>query len=150
MSVESHTLMDGKVHVYRRENSRFWQCAVYLGGRNHRQSTKHDNLALAFEYARDWYLDRYADERLRKRGIALPVAAAPAETPPLAALAAAAAAMPRPPTSGEKTFREAAKMFVAEFEIITQGERSEEYVASRASCWIATCSHSSVASISRR
>jgi len=38
--MESHTLMDGKVHVYRRENSRFWQCAVFLGGRNHRQTTR--------------------------------------------------------------------------------------------------------------
>lgn len=36
--MESHTLVDGKVHVYRRENSSFWQCAVFLGGRNHRQS----------------------------------------------------------------------------------------------------------------
>ena len=36
MPLESHTIMDGKVHVYRREHSQFWQCAVYLGGRNHR------------------------------------------------------------------------------------------------------------------
>ncbi|MEC8457703.1 MAG: site-specific integrase, partial [Pseudomonadota bacterium] len=58
---ESHTLMDGRVHVYRRENSRFWQCATYLSGRNHRRSTKQENLAYALEYARDWYLDRVAE-----------------------------------------------------------------------------------------
>ena len=36
MPAESLTILDGKVHVYQRENSRFWQCATYLGGRNHR------------------------------------------------------------------------------------------------------------------
>jgi hypothetical protein len=68
-SLESHTIMDGKVHLYRRENSRKWQCAVYLGGRNHRASTKQENLAIAIEFARDWYMERYADERLRRRGV---------------------------------------------------------------------------------
>jgi hypothetical protein len=72
MASESHTLMDGKVHVYRRENSRFWQCAVFLSGRNHRASTHQDSLVLAMEFARDWYMDRYADDRLRRRGIPLP------------------------------------------------------------------------------
>jgi len=27
-----HTLMGGKLHVYRRENSGLWQCSTYLGG----------------------------------------------------------------------------------------------------------------------
>ena len=27
---ESHSLMEGKLHVYRRENSPYWQCATYL------------------------------------------------------------------------------------------------------------------------
>lgn len=53
----SHTLMGGKLHVYRRENSRFWQCATYLGGRNQRVSTKEESLALAKEFAEDWYLE---------------------------------------------------------------------------------------------
>ena len=48
---ESHTLMDGRLHVYRRENSRYWQCATYLSGRNHRQSTKETNIAYAREFA---------------------------------------------------------------------------------------------------
>ncbi len=30
-TAESHTIMDGRVHVYRRPNSRFWQCSVFLG-----------------------------------------------------------------------------------------------------------------------
>ena len=37
---ESHVLMNGALHIYRRENSRFWQCATYLSRRNYRQTTK--------------------------------------------------------------------------------------------------------------
>jgi len=45
------------VNVYRRENSRYWQCATYLGGRNHRISTKCDGLEQAKDFAEDWYLE---------------------------------------------------------------------------------------------
>lgn len=117
---ESHSIMDGKVHVYRRENSRFWQCATYLSGRNHRQSTRQENVAYALEYARDWYLDRVAEDRLRRRGgIVLQPgqASIPVETPKL-----------RP---GEKTFREAAAAFLIEFEAMTLGERNAQYVAGK-------------------
>src|SRR3989344_606326 len=113
--------MDGRVHVYRRENSRFWQCATYLSGRNHRQSTKQENLAYALEYARDWYLDRVAEDRLRRRGgvgVAPAQPSLPVETP-----------RTRP---GEKTFREAASAFLLEFEAMTLGERNAQYVASKA------------------
>jgi hypothetical protein len=37
-----HSLMGGKLHVYRRENSGQWQCSTYLAGKNHRVSTKTD------------------------------------------------------------------------------------------------------------
>jgi hypothetical protein len=74
MPAESHTIMDGKVHVYRRENSRRWQCAVYLSGKNHRATTGHSNLAFAVAFAEDWYIERCADDRLLKRGVALPTA----------------------------------------------------------------------------
>lgn len=120
MSEISHTLMDGKVHVYRRPESRFWQCSVFLGGRNHRASTGHDNLAVAMEFARDWYLDRYADERLRKRGIPLPRSAA--EDQPRHAEKAPA------PKAASPTFREAAEAFQAEYGVITLGERNAKYV----------------------
>ena len=29
-----HTIMGGKVHVYQRDNSSFWQCSTYLAGKN--------------------------------------------------------------------------------------------------------------------
>ena len=120
--MERHTLLDGKVHLYRRPNSRFWQCAVFLGGRNHRSSTRLDNLALAMEFARDWYMDRYADERLRRRGVALP-------STPLSndAVATLSEASPRKGPAGP-TFREAADLFLAEYPVITLGERNAEYV----------------------
>ena len=55
--VITHELMGGKLHVYKRENSRFWQCSTYLKGRNYRTSTKEESLAHAKEIAEDWYLE---------------------------------------------------------------------------------------------
>ena len=55
-SALKHSLMGGKLHVYRRENSGQWQCSTYLAGKNHRVSTKTDSLALAKQFAEDWYL----------------------------------------------------------------------------------------------
>lgn len=51
-----HTIMGGKVHVYKRENSSVWQCSTYLAGKNRRVSTKTDSLSEAKEIAEDWYL----------------------------------------------------------------------------------------------
>ena len=52
-----HELMGGKLHVYKRENSRCWQCSTFLGGRNQRTSTKEESLAQAKDFAEDWYLE---------------------------------------------------------------------------------------------
>ena len=52
-----HELMGGKLHVYKRENSTYWQCSTFLGGKNHRVSTKEDSLAQAKDFAEDWYLE---------------------------------------------------------------------------------------------
>ena len=53
---ETHELMDGKLHVYRRENSGCWQCSTYMDGKNWRVSTKEESLAHAKDFAQDWYL----------------------------------------------------------------------------------------------
>ena len=58
-----HTILGGKVHVYRRENSRFWQCSTFMQGKNHRTSTKEDSLASAKEFAEDWYLTLRGKQR---------------------------------------------------------------------------------------
>jgi integrase len=54
---EHHELMGGKLHVYRRENSGYWQCSTYLAGKNWRISTKEDSLLRAKDIAEDWYLE---------------------------------------------------------------------------------------------
>lgn len=116
---ETHTLMDGKVHIYRRDGSRFWQCSTYLTGYNHRKSTRQTNIAYATEFAREWYLDRVAEDRLRRRGgVVSPLPSSPYPE----------ASRARP---GEKTFREAAAVFLVEFEAMTLGERNAQYVASK-------------------
>lgn len=50
-------MMGGRLHVYKRENSRYWQCSTYLAGRNRRISTKEESLSHAKEVAEDWYLE---------------------------------------------------------------------------------------------
>jgi hypothetical protein len=53
---EQHTILGGKVHVYKRPNSSSWQCSSYLAGRNRRVTTKEESLSKAKEFAEDWYL----------------------------------------------------------------------------------------------
>jgi integrase len=54
---ENHEVLGGLVSIYRRDNSKFWQCAASIGGRQWRVSTKQDSLALAKDFAEDWYLE---------------------------------------------------------------------------------------------
>src|SRR3546814_2096417 len=68
MPTESHLLMEGALHVYRRENSRYWQCSTYLGSRNYRQTTKEVSLAAAKDFARDWDMERCVEDRQRRCG----------------------------------------------------------------------------------
>lgn len=119
--MESHEIMDGEAYVYRRENSRYWQCAAYLSGKNHRSTTKQTNLALAIEFARDWYLDRAAEDRLRRRGELPAPIGFPVQKPEI----------PKPRAPGEKTFKEAAAAFLREYAAMTAGERNEEYTLSK-------------------
>lgn len=61
--MSTHTLLGGKLHVYKRENSRYWQCSTFLAGKNRRVSTKEESLALAKEFAEDWYLELRGKQR---------------------------------------------------------------------------------------
>ena len=109
MSVETHSFMDGKVHVYRRDNSRFWQCSTYLGGRNHRVSTKEETLLLAKEYAKEWYMERYVESK-RSRQVHRtnqPVQRY-GETAPYSA-------PPKAKKQTGPTFKEAAEKFIGEY-----------------------------------
>lgn len=95
---EVHELMGGELRVYRRENSSFWQCSTFLNGKNYRKSTKEDSLSRAKDFAEDWYLEMRDKNR--------------------------AGLLKRP----EPTFNDAADRFESEYEVITEGERSETYV----------------------
>jgi hypothetical protein len=61
--MESQSLMGGKVQVYRRANSRFWQCSASVGGKQRRASTREDSLDLAKQVAEDWYLELRGKDR---------------------------------------------------------------------------------------
>jgi integrase len=50
-------LFDGKVRLYKRPNSKFWQCSSYLAGKNRRVSTNQEALPDAKERAENWYLE---------------------------------------------------------------------------------------------
>jgi integrase len=98
---EKHTILDGRVHIYRRERSSLWQCSTYLEGRNWRTSTKEDNLSRAKDFAEDWYFQlrsKKASGELKKRG---------------------------------KTFNDAADQFLLEYPVITEGQRHPNYVDSK-------------------
>ena len=128
MPTESHLLMDGALHVYRRENSRYWQCSTYLGSRNHRQTTKEGSLAAAKDFERDWYMERCVEDRQRRRGGSL-LLDSPAQ--PLIAGPGASTDGRRRQTPTGPSFEDAAKAFTSEFEIITFGERNPRYVNSK-------------------
>ena len=51
-----HTILGGKVYVYKRPNSSLWQCSSFFAGKNRRTSTKEESLSKAKEIAEDWYL----------------------------------------------------------------------------------------------
>ncbi|MCL4781010.1 MAG: site-specific integrase [Gammaproteobacteria bacterium] len=125
MAEETHSLMDGKLRLYRRENSRYWQCSTYLSRRNYRTSTKEESLVRAKEFARDWFIERYAEELRRRKG-----------KPLFDALDAALQLdhlkdhrkreIPTGPT-----FDEAADAFIAEAKVVTEGERHPYYVTQK-------------------
>lgn len=54
---EHFDLMGGKLHLYRRENSRKWQCSTFLAGKNWRKSTREESFSMAKAIAEDWYLE---------------------------------------------------------------------------------------------
>ena len=53
---EQHTILGGKVCIYKRPNSSRWQCSSFFAGKNRRTSTKEESLAKAKDVAEDWYL----------------------------------------------------------------------------------------------
>ncbi|MEY9363875.1 integrase [Bradyrhizobium yuanmingense] len=93
-----HELLSGLVQVYRRGDGRHWHCSASIKGRQYRVTTGEDDLALAKEFAENWYLGLRGKSQagLLKKN--------------------------------EKTFKQAADQFLKEYEIITEGQRSPKWV----------------------
>ncbi|MFT2095157.1 hypothetical protein ACMS1Z_10890 [Acidiphilium multivorum] len=52
--MENHlALLGGKLQLYQRSNSRFWQCSASVGGKQWRATTKQENVNLATKVAQD-------------------------------------------------------------------------------------------------
>jgi integrase len=97
-----HEILGGKVTLYKRDG-RFWQCATSVGGKQYRATTKRQELSQAEDAAEDWYLELRGKFKRGDLGKLEEV-------------------------DGEKKFAEAAEQFIREFPIITEGQRSEQYV----------------------
>ncbi len=126
MHTETHSFMDGRVHVYKRSNSRYWQCSTYMNGRNHRVSTKEESLPLAKEIAKEWYMAVYVDAKRDTRSARTATLLAKFGQHP--SLVEAALTPPKAKKANGITFREAAEKFIAEYSVITQGQRNKEWV----------------------
>ena len=56
LAVQTHDMFDGRLQVYKRGESRFWQCAARVGTQRFRNSTKEEDLSRAKDVAEEWYL----------------------------------------------------------------------------------------------
>ena len=56
LAVQTHDMFDGRLQVYKRGESRFWQCAARVGTQRFRSSTKEEDLSRAKDVAEEWYL----------------------------------------------------------------------------------------------
>ena len=60
---EIHTILGGKVRIYRRETGNNWYCSTYMGSKERRKSTKEESRSRAKEFAEDWYLTLRGKQR---------------------------------------------------------------------------------------
>lgn len=94
----THSMFDGRLQVYRRGNSRYWQCAARVNGERFRQSTKEETLDRAKDFAEEWYLDLRGKTR---RGEIV---------------------------QKERTFAEAAEKYLAAARVLARDVRSPKYI----------------------
>lgn len=96
-----HKIMDGKVQLWRREGSDCWYCSCSLNEKQRKKSTGEENIERAKDIAESWYIALRAKQ--------------------LAGMLDKDEGM---------LFREAARIFLKEYEIITEGQRSPAWVKS--------------------
>src|SRR5690242_9613041 len=110
---QNYPVLGGKAYVFKRDDSKYWQAATYLNGRNFRYSTREEHLNNAIQFAEDWYISLRGKAEL---GV-LPASQTPE---------------PQQEETKEKTFREIADQFIKEYSIITEGQRSPRWVQGHA------------------
>lgn len=94
----THTILGGKVRLYRRGDADNWHASAYYQGKEHRKGTKTDDLALAEQKAEDWYLELRGKARA---GL---------------------------PTADGKAFSAAADAFMKDYEASVEGQRSPRWI----------------------
>jgi integrase len=94
----THEMFDGRLQIYKRPESRVWQCAARVGEQRFRQSTKEEDLDRAKDVAEEWYLDLRG--KLRAGQI----------------------------LKKERTFAEAADGYLREVKVLAMTTRSPKYV----------------------
>ena len=103
-----HELMGGALHVYKRVDSKYWQCATFINGFNHRILDQGSRVSpQAKDIAEDWYLTLQG--KLLKGEL-----------------------QDRKKFANEKKFGFAAEQFLREYTVLTQGQRSPIYVEGHA------------------
>lgn len=55
--MERHTILEGRIRIYKRAGSSKWQCSTYLDGKERRESTCQEVLDHAKDWAEDWYFN---------------------------------------------------------------------------------------------
>jgi len=65
--VEKHVILGGKARLFKRSNSKYWQCAASIDGQECRASTRKAILSEAEIVAEEWYFDQRAGVKLGKK-----------------------------------------------------------------------------------
>ncbi|MCP3475846.1 hypothetical protein NLM33_36990 [Bradyrhizobium sp. CCGUVB1N3] len=53
-NITRHSILGGRVQLYRRGDYQFWQRSASVGGKQYRATTRKDELRLAEDYAEEW------------------------------------------------------------------------------------------------
>ena len=61
--MSNHDILGGKVHLFKRPQSNYWQCSASVGGKQRKHSTKQASLELAKDVAEDWYFTLLGKKR---------------------------------------------------------------------------------------
>jgi integrase len=103
MERETQEILGGRAYVFKRDDTPFWYAAAFLNGKNYRHSTKLTELTSAIRDAEDWYIS------LKGK--------------------AEAGVLPHiTPAGTELTFRDVSDLFMKEYSILTEGQRSPRWV----------------------